>query len=181
MHLFSRLKKEKEFTLSKSDFRTENLDVLSVKISGDFFKSRLQTEEKRGDANRPISITNIATIRLFENKVDVVYDPSEVELDEPKFIGLINRKLNWIADNKNAVRREIAGELLSLKNDHWLDEHETEITKGEFIRRMRLTRILFFRDKSSELIFADGDLFWGHQIVANLNAGNKLTYVNISG
>jgi hypothetical protein len=183
MGIFLRFKKKGNINLSKSDFKTESEDfeVLSVKVSGDFFEQFPQAKKKDNYTGKSTLITNTAILSLFGNKVKITYDPSEIELNEDKFIDQINRNLNWIADNQSGIKSGVAKKLLPLKNENWLEENESELSESEFIKRIELTSISFFGKGNSELIFDDGDLFWEHEIVADLNTKNKLTDINIRG
>ncbi|WP_291869370.1 DUF2262 domain-containing protein [Maribacter sp.] len=177
------IKKRGYFKLSKADFKTkkDDFELVSVKFSGNFFEKLSQETEKENSTEELAQITNTASIILFKNKVEIVYNPSEIELEEDKFITLINQKLNWINNNKSLINIEITKKLLPLKNENWLEENETKISEIEFVKRIRLASILFLEDGSSELIFNDGNLFWEHQIVADLSAKNKLIAINIRG
>nr|WP_308992897.1 DUF2262 domain-containing protein [Mariniflexile sp. KMM 9835]MDQ8212461.1 DUF2262 domain-containing protein [Mariniflexile sp. KMM 9835] len=183
MGIFSRFKKKGDVNLSKSDFKTqsEDFEVLSVKVSGDFFEKFPQAKKKDNYTGKSTLITNTAILSLFGNKVKITYNPSEIELNEDKFINQMNRNLNWIANNESEIKIGISKKLLILKNESWLQENESELSKNEFIKRIKLTSISFFGKGNSELIFDDGDLFWEHEIVADLNTKNKLTDVNIRG
>ncbi|WP_179007478.1 DUF2262 domain-containing protein [Winogradskyella forsetii] len=183
MGIFSRFKKKGNINLSKSDFKTESEDfeVLSVTVSGDFFEKFPQAKKKDNYTGKSTLVTNTTSLSLFGNKVDITYDPSEIELNENKFIEQINRNLNWIADNESGIKSGITKKLLPLKNENWLEENESELSESEFIKRIKLTSISFFGKGNSELIFSDGDLFWKHDIVADLNTKNKLTDINIRG
>ena len=183
MGIFSRFNKKGNINLSKSDFKTESEDfeVLSVKVSGDFFEKFPQAKKKDNYTGKTTLITNTVTLPLFGNKVEITYDPSEIELNEDKFIDQMNRTLNWIADNESGIKSGVTKKLLPLKNENWLEENEIELSESEFIKRIKLSSISFFGDGSSELIFDDGDLFWEHQIVADLSGKNKLTEINIRG
>jgi hypothetical protein len=183
MGIFSRFKKSGNFNLSKSDFKTESDDfeVISVKVSDDFYDLFPQAKKKENCTGKSTLITNTSSVSLFGNKVEISYDPNETELNENIFINQINRNLNWIADNENGIKCTIAKKLLSLKNQSWLEENEIELTETKFIKRIKLTSISFFGKGNSELIFNDGNLFWEHDIVADLNTKNKLTDINIRG
>lgn len=183
MGLFSRFKKKGEFNLSKSDFKTESKDfeVISVKLSGDFFEKFPQAKKKENYTGKNTLITNSTKVNLLGNQVEISYDPSEIELTENNFFDLINSKLNWISNNGETLKSGIAKKLVSLKNDSWLNENEPEISNSDFIKRIKLNGITFYGNGSSELTFEGDDLFWGHQIVADLGLKNKLTDVNICG
>src|SRR5690606_35980797 len=128
MGLFSRFKKKGEYNLSKSDFNTESEDfeVLSVKLSGDFFEKFPQAKKKENYTGKNTLITNSTKINILGNQVEITYDPSEIELNENKFIDLINNKLNWISNNEETLKNGIAKNLVPLKNDSWLNENESE-------------------------------------------------------
>ncbi|WP_422860405.1 DUF2262 domain-containing protein [Flagellimonas sp. S174] len=183
MALFSRFKKKGEYNLSKSDFKTESEDfeVLSLKLSGDFFEKFPQAKKKENYKGKKALITNSSKINLFGNQVKIAYNPSEIELNENKFIDLINNKLNWISNNEETLKNGIAKKLVPLKNDSWLNENESEISNSEFIKRIELNGITFYGDGSSELTFDDDDLFWEHQIVVDLGIKNNLSSINIRG
>lgn len=183
MGLFSKFKKKGKFNLTKSDFKTESEDfeVVSVKLSDDFFEKFPQAKKKENYTGKNTLITNSTKVNLLGNKVEITYDPSEIELNENKFIDLINNKLNWISNNEETIKHEIVNKLLSLKNDSWLNENESEISKSDFIKRIKLNEITFYGDGSSELTFEDDDLFWGHQIVTELNLNNDLINIDIRG
>ncbi|MBQ0737068.1 DUF2262 domain-containing protein [Aquimarina celericrescens] len=183
MGIFSRFKNKGNINLLKSDFKSESEDfeVLSVKVSGEFFEKFPQAKKKDNYVGESTLITNTAKLSLFGNKVDITYDPSEIELNEDKFIDQINRNLNWIAENESELKSRVTEKLLPLKNENWLDENEAELSENDFVKRIKLTSISFFGKGNSEMIFDDGDLFWGHEIVADLNVKNKLTDVNVRG
>lgn len=183
MGIFSRFKGNRKFNLTKSDFKTESEDyeVESVKFSEGFFDKLPQAEKKESSLGMSTLTTNTALVTMFRNKVEIIYDPSDLAFKEDKFIIKINEKLNWIINNENKINSKIAEELLGLKNESWLEENEPELTTKQFIKKITLTSIYFFDELSSELIFNDGGLFWEHQIVADLNTKNILTDVNIRG
>ena len=109
MGLFSRFKKKGKFNLLKSDFKTESEDfeVVSVKLSDDFFEKFPQAKKKENYTGKNTLVTNKAKINLFENQVEIIFDPSEIELNENRFIELINHRLNWISDNEETLKNGI--------------------------------------------------------------------------
>jgi hypothetical protein len=72
-------------------------------------------------------------------------------------------------------------ELLSLKNEDWLDEDETELTPEQFKRRMRLEEIEVRSDGSFRFWHDDGNLFYGHSIEVSGSVSAGLTYIDICG
>lgn len=71
------------------------------------------------------------------------------------------------------VRRYAVEQLLSLKNDSWLDEDEANVTPEQFLSRMQLEGVTAYPDGRFEFMHADGELFWGHaiQVTGNLTDG----------
>lgn len=189
MGLFSRFKKNKKFNLKESDFKTEN-EEYSAEItftSEEFAKSLAEFKKKQGiveSKNKTktiISVTNYTDVLIFRSKVRIQYDPTELQIEESVFINELNQKLNWINKNENEINSVIAEKLLPLKNEGWIEENERKISKQEFVNRIKLTSIIVFDDTSLELVYNDGNLFWKHQIIVDLNKENKITDVNIHG
>jgi hypothetical protein len=72
------------------------------------------------------------------------------------------------------ARRTAARELLTLKNESWLDDdNEQEITETEFRRRMKLTYISITDQSDITFGYNDGGLFHGHtiQVSGSLDSG----------
>jgi len=77
--------------------------------------------------------------------------------------------------------RQIAADaLLENKNETWLEEDEPPVSEDEFQVRLTLESITFYPDETAEVFYADGDLFWGHTILLNLE-GNTLTGAHLAG
>ena len=72
-------------------------------------------------------------------------------------------------------------ELLPIKNEHWLEGGEPDVTADEFKRRMAIVSISAYPDGEFEFWFNDGDLFWGHAIQVSGNLTDGLTYADIPG
>lgn len=72
-------------------------------------------------------------------------------------------------------------ELLSLKNESWLDEDELEVTNEQFKNRMKLDSITVYSDGSFEFWHDDGDLFWGHSILISGSLTDGPTFSDIPG
>ena len=183
MGIFSMFKKKGRFNLSKSDFKTENEDfeVISVKLSDDFFDLFPEAKKKKKYTGKNTLVTNLTKISLFGNEVEITYYPNEIELNENAFIELINQKLNWISENEEIVKNGIAKKLVLLKNKNWLNKNKIEISNNEFIERIKLESISFLSHGNSELSFNDDGIFSEHKITAELNLKNELINIKISG
>lgn len=55
-------------------------------------------------------------------------------------------------------------ELLDIKNEHWLEEDEKEVTPEEFKNSLKLKAVTLDRNGQFVFSFDDGDLFCGHII-----------------
>jgi hypothetical protein len=74
---------------------------------------------------------------------------------------------------KDRIDSYAVQELLSLKNEAWLDDDEPTITAEEFVARMTLSSITVRAGGEFEFWHNDGDLFLGHsiQVCGNLRDG----------
>jgi hypothetical protein len=74
---------------------------------------------------------------------------------------------------KDRIDSYAVQELLSLKNEAWLDDDEPTITAEEFVARMTLSSITVRAGGEFEFWYDDGDLFLGHsiQVCGNLRDG----------
>ncbi len=90
---------------------------------------------------------------------------------------LWNDKVMW----NNLIRDYAVRELLSLKNESWLEEDEIEVTGEQFKDRMSLESITIYSDGSFEFWHDDGDLFWGHSILISGSLSKGLTDADIPG
>jgi len=72
-------------------------------------------------------------------------------------------------------------ELLSLKNESWLDEDEEELKPRDFERKMKLESITLYADGRFEFWHNDGDLFWGHSILVSGDLEKGPTNADIAG
>lgn len=74
-----------------------------------------------------------------------------------------------------------AAKLLSLKNDNWLGEDESELNSNDFKDRLTLESINVMADGKFEFWFNDGDLFWGHSIRVSGSLSKGPTSAGIEG
>lgn len=81
----------------------------------------------------------------------------------------------WSDAERWAARVETfaVAELLSLKNESWLEPDDEPLTREQFLERMSLESITVDPEENIDFWHHDGDLFWGHSIVvyANLTDG----------
>ncbi|PWH84317.1 hypothetical protein DIS18_07225 [Algibacter marinivivus] len=187
MGIFSWFNKKASFNLKKSDFKIENESFYdseaSELVNVEFAKDVTEWKKENGiTEDRELNYDrSVANLLLFGNQVEIVYHHAEIELNENDFLNEINKKLNWVSKNQKEINNDIARKLVPLKNGSWLGENESKISKNNFLNRIRLDSILFFGDLSFELIYDDGNLFWKHQIVVDLNKDNKLINIDIQG
>lgn len=72
-------------------------------------------------------------------------------------------------------------ELLSLKNESWLDDGDAELTAEMFLDRMTLESITIGPDGDFDFWHDDGDLFWGHSIQVGGSLDGGLKHADIPG
>jgi len=82
---------------------------------------------------------------------------------------------------KQKVADHAVKELLSLKNETWLDEGEALLTADEFKSRMKLQSITIRAGGGIDFWFDDGDLFWGHLIHVSGSLKEGLDQAGIAG
>ncbi|ADZ83671.1 DUF2262 domain-containing protein [Cellulosilyticum lentocellum] len=85
------------------------------------------------------------------------------------------------------VRYFAAKELTILANDWIMDsveegeEEPEDITKDEFMRRMRISELAVESDGGLTLYYNDDNMFWGHVILIEANISGKITSAHIAG
>lgn len=72
-------------------------------------------------------------------------------------------------------------QLLTLKNDAWLEEDEEEISKEEFQQRVALSGLAFYADGSAAIYCDDDDLFFGHTIEISVDEDGKYHTAHLAG
>jgi hypothetical protein len=72
-------------------------------------------------------------------------------------------------------------ELLSVKNESWLEDGEGPISRDEFLARMKLESVTVRADGTVEFWHEDGDLFWGHMIKVEGNVREGCKWAGIEG
>jgi len=82
-----------------------------------------------------------------------------------------------------AAKVHSAVHLLDLKNNAWIEEDGNEVTRDQFVARLRLVH-LDIRPQAEgriDLTFDDGDLFFGHVILVCMDADGGLSVAQIAG
>jgi hypothetical protein len=87
--------------------------------------------------------------------------------------------LQEIAETDERAKRFAAEKLLRVYNDSW-NEGE-DIAESEFTERIALESLTTYPDRSAELCYDDGDLFWGHIIIVSVEEGPRFVDASIAG
>ena len=74
-----------------------------------------------------------------------------------------------------------ANEQLGLKNDTWLGEDESPVSRDEFIKRLQLESVVAYPDGTAEWFFDDGDLFWGNCVLLQMESDQTFSDVSLAG
>lgn len=75
----------------------------------------------------------------------------------------------------------ISETLLDLAND-WLDNDDQDpITAEIFAKRITMGELAFRNDGTIEVYYDDDDIFWGHCIIANIDAEGNPVHADIAG
>ncbi|QKJ29867.1 DUF2262 domain-containing protein [Mucilaginibacter mali] len=171
------------FDLKLSDFytQTQSAQVISVKVSPDFYELFPEAKAPAETGDKLELKTAAINIVFWGQTVEVSFNPNDIPDNSEAFITQINKQLNWLIKNPEAVNEVIIRDLLQLKNDNWLNEDETPLTKESFLKSIRLTSIGFYEDTNFSLYYDDGDLFFGHTIIVEINAEREVQEASIAG
>jgi hypothetical protein len=71
--------------------------------------------------------------------------------------------------------------LLGDKNENWLEDGETPLTRSQFAARMKLVDITIHADGHLEFWHDDDYMFWGHSILVEGTLAGGLTNVDTPG
>lgn len=127
------------------------------------------------------------SINVFEKNID--WCGKEVRIsfdndDESELKSMLETGYALYKEQKDWMKKIcnfVCDELLELKNDAWLDDEEEEITREEFIEAIELCDISLESNDEFTFWFDDGDLFWGHTIIAEGNIDGTLRSAHIAG
>jgi hypothetical protein len=100
--------------------------------------------------------------------IRVVFPVDEETLQDN---ALASGKSLWSDQSKwnKSIETYVVESLLSIKNETWLEDDETEVTADQFQSRIVLETISIASDGDFEFWYNDGDLFAGHAIVVRGN------------
>jgi len=159
-------KKPERINLSIENFQLKT-DSLNGTVNGEPYSTVMNTYESE--------------ITMFDKAISLRFDPDELEIELSQFISKVENNINWIQENKKVINKAIIREMLSLKNEVWLDENESIVGEKEFLKRIFIADITFFDDSSFEIYYNDGDLFWGHVIIVCVTNELHIDEIKLGG
>lgn len=101
----------------------------------------------------------------------------EMEELEKTALSLFNKEEDW----DQRIKQKITEELLSIKNENWLEENENPLTPEEFQDKIRVEAINIHPESDFQFWYDDGDTFWGHSISIDGKLDGTLEEVGIHG
>jgi hypothetical protein len=120
------------------------------------------------------------TVRVGMKKIQISIDPDDIDNPEAT-IESAERLVITIKDWDKKARDLAAKELLSVKNDFWLEEGEAEVTAEQFKKRMKTKSITVHENGRFDFWYEDGDLFLGHSIEVRGNFDSGFTDAGFHG
>lgn len=81
--------------------------------------------------------------------------------------------------SEELYKEKIAEDLLQLHNEVWNEGRMTN--KDEFKKRIKMQGMLIFCEGNAELYYDDGDFFWGHTIVVDIDENGLYQDAQIFG
>lgn len=89
--------------------------------------------------------------------------------------------IRWFSDYSGSIISFAAKQLLSIKNEEWLQEGESPLDEKMFTKALKIARININADGSMSFYYNAGNLFWGHVIVVEVKSDYTFNYANIEG
>lgn len=175
-----------EFNLQLTDFeeKIHKSEVLAdawidPEFAAEFAQLKTGTPSKKGDIiELKTYVTNVA---LWGHKVELTFDPNIASKNINEFVQKINKQLNWLIKGKSLIDAAVIAELLQLKNDSWLDDGQKPVHQEYFLKSIQLISVDFTTNAAFDLYFDDGNLFWGHSIIVNVNSKCEIKDASIAG
>jgi hypothetical protein len=75
----------------------------------------------------------------------------------------------------------VVEELLEDKNEGWLKHGEDPLSEQDFRRRLALEAVEISSDGEVEVLVGDDGMFWGHQVIVNLDPAYEITRIDLEG
>ncbi|NVK65875.1 MAG: DUF2262 domain-containing protein [Flavobacteriales bacterium] len=145
---------------------------------GDFSYTEESFNDKNGES--VVYKDYNATGWIWNTPIHVCFSEYDIEnLD--LFIVELNDRLDSINESREMIEKEIIQELFTLRNETWIEHDDDQVSKQEFIKRIKPDHLTISNDLSYDLRFDDGDLFWGHTIVFHGDSSNKCDGVGLEG
>ena len=91
------------------------------------------------------------------------------------------RLFEQAGDWDRRARDLAAEELLSVKNENWVGDDGTPLSREEFKSRMTLESISLNPCSCIQFFFDDGDLFAGHTIIVTFDEEEGETWAEFAG
>ncbi|GMQ57263.1 hypothetical protein AN1V17_16580 [Vallitalea sediminicola] len=104
--------------------------------------------------------------------------------EESELVELIEKYKDRFSDQfdwDSKAKKFASKELISTKNDFWIDDDEKEMSEIEFQSLMSLESIVLYTDDSYTFWYKDGDIFGGHVIVVDGDFESGLNRAEIAG
>lgn len=130
----------------------------------------LAYDKKRGNYEGKVEIEN----GYF---IDITISPESY--DKELVFKLAENTFREIRVMNESYKEKIAADLLKLHNEVWSEGKI--ISKNEFKKRINIQGILIFGEGNAELYYDDGDLFWGHTIVVDVDENGLYQEAQIYG
>jgi hypothetical protein len=122
----------------------------------------------------------------FEGKIDwngkmidifLSGEHGSLDITEKNAIMIVQDHHNW----EKYIKEKVCEELLSLKNESWLEEDEKPMTADDFMSKIFIESITVHDSDEFEMCFNDGDLFWGHAITVETDLNKNILDIGIAG
>jgi hypothetical protein len=93
------------------------------------------------------------------------------------FLRLTSAQDQWAARSEDRIFEE----LYDVWNDNWRNDNQPKLVRKDWLARLRLQSIVVNEDGSFEFHYEDGDLFWGHAIMASGTFEDGVTHAEMWG
>lgn len=132
-------------------------------------------------------LTYDAGLNWYEGRLVADGDAGSVYLsldeceDEEALVALAAAKIAEASRTVRQAKEFSASVLISLKNGEWLGECESAFSEEQFVKKLVLESMVFYPDRTRELTFRDGGLFFGHVVLVSLDHNDECSEAGIAG